>query len=217
MQRAGQAGAHGIQHDLDDIRRQPWWKDRAIGGFMSYWVYQHLGNLSPKEIREEGMLDTFVQLGDATTALTAWAEEAERDAGVPGGYRFSFYRELGPVRLVVIDSRTGRVLEPGARAMVYAEEWAWILEHADVDCEHLVLATSVPVNMPGGLHDLEQWNERVCDGAWGKPFARLGERIPRAESHRGSVLCRRGAAGGGGGRAAARFRACGRAGSAGVR
>ncbi len=165
---------------LDDIRQQPWWKDRAVGGFMSYWVYQHLGNLSPREIRAEGMLDTFVELGDATAALTAWAEEAERDAGVPGGYRFSFYRDLGPVRLVVIDSRTGRVLEPGGRAMVDAEEWAWVVEHADVECEHLVLATSVPVNMPGGLHDLEQWNERMCNGAWGRPFARLGERIRRA-------------------------------------
>jgi hypothetical protein len=165
---------------LDDIRRQPWWKDRVIGGFMSYWVYQHLGNLSPREIRSEGMLDTFVGLGDATAALTAWAEEAERAAGVPGGYRFSFYRDLGPVRLVVIDSRTGRVLEPGARSMVDDEEWTWIVEHADVDCEHLVLATSVPVNMPGGLHDLEQWNERMCNGAWGKPFARFGEAIRRA-------------------------------------
>ena len=63
---------------LDDIRRQPWWKDHVIGGLMSYWVYQHLGNLSPDEIRAEGMLDTFVELGDATAALTAWAEEAER-------------------------------------------------------------------------------------------------------------------------------------------
>ena len=157
---------------LDDIRQRPWWKDHAVGGFMSYWVYQHLGNLSPKEIRAEGMLDTFVELGDATAALTAWAEEAERASGVPGGYRFSFYRDLGPVRLVVIDSRTGRVLEPGARSMVDDDEWAWVVEHADVECEHLVLATSVPVNMPGGLHDLEQWDERLCDGAWGKPFAR---------------------------------------------
>ena len=28
---------------LDDIRRQPWWQDHVIGGLMSYWVYQHLG------------------------------------------------------------------------------------------------------------------------------------------------------------------------------
>jgi hypothetical protein len=165
---------------LTDIRQKPWWKDHAVGGLMSYWVYQHLGNLSPAEIRAEGMLDRFVELGDASAALTAWAEDAERANGVPGGYRFSYHRDLGPVRLVVIDSRHGRVLEPGARRMVDEEEWEWVVEHADVDCAHLVLATTVPVNMPGGLHDLEQWNERMCDGKWGKPFAWFGERIRRA-------------------------------------
>jgi hypothetical protein len=165
---------------LREIKREPWWHDRAVGGFMSYWVYQHLGNLSPAEIREEGMLDRFVELGDATAELRAWAERAERDSGVPGGYQFSFYRELGPVRLVVVDSRSSRVLEPGSRRMVDDDEWAWVVEHADVDCEHLVLATSVPVSMPGGLHELEQWDERLCNGAWGKPFAWLGERLRRA-------------------------------------
>jgi hypothetical protein len=164
----------------EGIRSQPWWHDRAVGGLMSYWVYQHLGNLSPAEMSKEGMLDRFVELGDATAELTAWAEQAERDSGVPGGYRFSFYRELGPVQLVVVDSRSSRVLEPGARRMLDDDEWAWVIKHADVDCEHLVLATSVPVNMPGGLHEIEEWDERLSDGAWGKPFAWLGERIRRA-------------------------------------
>jgi hypothetical protein len=165
---------------VDDIRRRPWWHDHVIGGLMSYWLYQHLGNLSPDEIRTEGMLERFIALGDATEALTAWAKESEKFTPVPGGYRFSFYRDLGPVRLVVIDSRNGRVLEPGARQMVDDDEWAWVVEHADVDCDHLVLATSVPVVMPGGLHDLERWNEKVSDGAWGRRFATVGEKIRRA-------------------------------------
>ncbi|HET9665999.1 MAG TPA: hypothetical protein VFP09_04565 [Desertimonas sp.] len=165
---------------VEDIRTKPWWHDHVIGGLMSYWVYQHLGNLSPSEIRAEGMLDRFVELGDATGALTDWAEESEASTPVRGGYRFSFYRDLGPVRLVVIDCRNGRVLEPRGRRMVDEREWEWVVDHADVECAHLVLATSVPVAMPGGLHDLEQWNERVCDGAWGKPFSRFGEAVRRA-------------------------------------
>src|SRR5690606_35621406 len=32
---------------------------------------------------------------------------------------------------------------------------------------------------PGGLHDLQAWNEAVCDGAWGRLFARAGERLRR--------------------------------------
>jgi hypothetical protein len=165
---------------VEETRRKPWWQTRVTGGLMSYWVYQHLGNLSPREIRDEGMLERFLELRDATAALTEWAKESDEFTPVPGGYRFSFFRDLGPVRLVVIDSRNGRVLEPGARQMVDDDEWAWVVRHADVDCDHLVLATSVPVAMPGGVHDLEQWSERVCNGAWGNRFARVGERIRRA-------------------------------------
>jgi hypothetical protein len=27
------------------------------------------------------------------------------------------------------------------------------------------------------MHDLEAWNEAVCEGAWGSPFAKLGEKV----------------------------------------
>ena len=36
---------------VTDIRAQGWWDDRIVGGFMSYWIYQHLGNLSPARAR----------------------------------------------------------------------------------------------------------------------------------------------------------------------
>ena len=162
-----------------DIRGKPWWQEHVTGGLMSYWVYQHLGNLSPDEIRAERMLDTYVELGDATEALREWALQSEEFTPVPGGYRFSFFRDLGPVRVVVIDSRNGRVLDPGARRMVDDAEWAWIEEHADVECQHLVLATSVPVVVPGGIHNLERWSERVANGAWGWPGRKLGEALRR--------------------------------------
>ena len=69
---------------VEDIRQQPWWQDHVIGGMMSYWVYQHLGNLSPDEIRSEGMLEQFIKLGDATAALTEWAQRAEKFTPVRG-------------------------------------------------------------------------------------------------------------------------------------
>jgi hypothetical protein len=43
-----------------------------------------------------------------------------------------------------------------------------------------VLATSLPLLLPHGIHDLEAWNEAVCGGAWGKRVARVGERLRRA-------------------------------------
>lgn len=32
---------------LADMRATPWWRERLLGGLTSYWVHQHLGNLSP--------------------------------------------------------------------------------------------------------------------------------------------------------------------------
>ncbi|GDY42388.1 hypothetical protein SANT12839_032700 [Streptomyces antimycoticus] len=29
------------------MRATPWWRERILSGLMSYWVHQHLGNLSP--------------------------------------------------------------------------------------------------------------------------------------------------------------------------
>ena len=44
------------------IRRKDWWEDHVIGGLMTYWLYQHLGNLSPAEIRTEGLLEALGQV-----------------------------------------------------------------------------------------------------------------------------------------------------------
>lgn len=162
-----------------DIRAEPWWHEHAIGGLMSYWIYQHLGNLSPSEIREEGMLERLTSVTDGTQILRTWAMESETFTPVPGGYRFSYYRDVGNVRVVVIDCRNGRVLEPGARQMVDDSEWAWIYDQAMEATGHIVLATSVPVFIPDGIHDLQVWNEHVVDGAWGSWASKRGEAIRR--------------------------------------
>ena len=165
---------------VQDTRREPWWAEHIIGGLVSYWIYQHLGNLSPRELRAEGMLEEAIAAGDAETMLRRWAGESEAFTPLPGGYRFSFFRELGDTRLVVIDSRNGRVLKPGSRAMVDDEEWAWVVEQCRAPARDLLIATSLPVLVPGGLHDLQMWSERICDGVWGRWAARLGERLRQA-------------------------------------
>lgn len=163
-----------------EIRQEPWWNDHVIGGLVSYWIYQHLGNLSPAEIRAEGMLAELVELDDGAEYLRDWARSSEEFTPVPGGYRFSFARRLGDVALVVIDARNSRVLEPGKRSIVDDDEWAWIVDNCETDARHLVIGSSVPAFVPGGIHDLQRWNERVCDGAWGRLGIRLGERVRRA-------------------------------------
>ena len=162
-----------------EIRQVPWWEQHVVGGLMSYWIYQHLGNLSPAEIREEGMLDAISAVADGGPYLREWARRSEEFTPVPGGYRFSFWRDLGRVRLVVVDCRNGRVLEKGHRSMLDADEAAWVTAHCRADVDHLLIAASLPVFVTGALHDLQSWNEAVCDGAWGRPGAWIGERIRR--------------------------------------
>ena len=146
-----------------DIRRQPWWQEHIIGGLMSYWIYQHLGNLSPERIREEGMLAALIAGGRRhATCCDGGRPSPSSTRPCPAATTSATTATSVDVRLVVIDSRNGRVLEPEARQMVDDDEWAWIAEHAAEPCRHLLIASSLPVLVPGGLHDLQQWNEAVC-------------------------------------------------------
>ncbi|MGI9048258.1 MAG: alkaline phosphatase D family protein [Rubrobacteraceae bacterium] len=175
-------------HDVNDdwnisrdwvemMRKKPWWQERIVGGFMSYWIYQHLGNLSPEELEEDEMYRRVRESEDASQALREFAYKADRETS---GTRWSFHRDFGRTRLIVVDSRAGRVLKNGRRLMVDDKEWRWIEEKAAGDFDHLLLGTSLPFLMPPGLHHFEAWNEAVCDGAWGKSAARLGEKLRQA-------------------------------------
>ncbi len=160
-----------------EMQQESWWAAHALGSTMSYWIYQHLGNQSPAQIREEGLLAELVEAGDGTARLESWAEAVRAD---PAGYRFSYSRHLGEVKVVVIDGRHGRELSGSRRRMVNAAEWAWVQAESSEPVRHLVVATTLPVFIPAGLHDLQVWNERVCDGAWGRFALRFGERVRRA-------------------------------------
>jgi hypothetical protein len=109
--------------------------------------------------------------------LREFALEADRTTA---GTRWSYSRRLGRSRLVVIDSRAGRVLQVNRREMLDDEEWRWVDGQLHGDVDHLLVATSLPFLLPRAIHDLEAWNEAVCAGAWGARAARLGERLRRA-------------------------------------
>jgi hypothetical protein len=80
----------------------------------------------------------------------------------------------------VLDSRAARVLGKDSREMIDEEEWDWVIEHSLGDFDHLVIASTLPVFMPQGIHHLEAWNEAVCAGRWGSFAATIGERFRRA-------------------------------------
>ena len=162
----------------DQMAELPWWPRRVRGGIGAYWIYQHLGNLSPSE-RAQDKLFTAVRSadGDAGALLDEFAEQSYAQ---PAGTQFSYVRDYGPTRFVMLDSRCARVLTPGNRAMIDDTEWNWFVEQVSGDYEHLVIGTSLPFLLPKGLHYAEAWNEAVCDGVWGARAARLGERMRQA-------------------------------------
>jgi hypothetical protein len=159
---------------VTDIRSQGWWDERIVGGFMSYWLYQHLGNLSPDELSDMDLYARVREADDAGDILRDYVFKADREVE---GTRWSYCRDIGPARLVMVDSRAGRVLDPGERSMVDEDEWRWIEEHATGDCDHLLIGTSLPLLLAPGMHYLEAWNEAVCEGAWGPAAAVFGEKL----------------------------------------
>ncbi|MGZ6693023.1 MAG: alkaline phosphatase D family protein [Solirubrobacteraceae bacterium] len=162
---------------IREIRTVPWWHERILGAYMSYWIYQHLGNLSPAELAENALLADVREAPDAEEILRAFAKHAEEEIA---GTRWSYHRDFGRTRLLVLDSRAGRVLDEERREMLSEQEWAWVEEWVTGDFDHLLIATSLPWLLSPGLHHLEAWNEAVCAGAWGRTAARLGEKIRQA-------------------------------------
>ena len=160
---------------VEEMRAKPWWDARITGAFMAYWIYQHIGNLSPPELAEETMLELVKHDDDAGPRLREVAREWDRESAAS---RWAYYRDFGDSRLLVVDSRAARVLADGRREMVDEEEWDWIVDHSLGAFDHLVIASTLPVFMPHGIHHLEAWNEAVCDGRWGKVAARLARAPP---------------------------------------
>ncbi len=162
-----------------DMQKTSWWEERITGGLMSYWIYQHLGNLAPVTLADDDLYQRVRAADDAEPLLREFAQAADREADGGKGARWSYRRDFGRIRLLVIDSRCGRVLE-GTRSMVSEPEFTWIEEQVQGEVDHLLIGTSLPWLMPRALHDLESWNEVLCDGARGQALARFGEVMRRA-------------------------------------
>ncbi|MFD8264200.1 alkaline phosphatase D family protein [Streptomyces althioticus] len=165
---------------VEDMRATSWWRDRVLSGLMSYWVYQHLGNLSPADIEADPVYAAVRETPDGTDALREFASRAEADATA---VRWSYRRDFGRVRLVMVDSRAARVLEEGRRSMLDRDEADWLRAQVSDDrgsYDHLLVGTSLPWLLPHLIHDIEVWSSVLCRGDKGPRWARLGEKLRRA-------------------------------------
>lgn len=159
-----------------------WWHERIVAGLASYWVYQHLGNLSPEERASDAVWQQITaHTGDDEIDISAeldrFADRADQD---PQSYRWSYSRDFGDTRLIVVDSRAARDLAPTRRALVDQAEMAWLDDRLRGGFRHVLVATSLPFLLPMGLHYVESWNESLSQGAWGKGAARVGEKLRQA-------------------------------------
>ncbi|MFJ6278395.1 alkaline phosphatase D family protein [Arthrobacter subterraneus] len=154
-----------------------WWHGRIVAGLASYWVYQHLGNLSSAARAEDPLWQKIASHHgpeelDLTADLDSFAERADAD---PLSYRWSYCRDIGDARIITVDSRAARVLEPARRSLLDETELTWLDEHFRGGVRHLLIATSLPFLLPRGLHHIESWDEALAEGAWGRLGSRMGE------------------------------------------
>jgi hypothetical protein len=156
-----------------------WWQDRVVGGLASYWVYQHLGNLGPEDRAVDELwkqISSYDGPGelDVSDALDALADRADQH---PETYRWSYSRDFDTqARLVVVDSRAARVLEPERRSMLDEGELMWLDAQLQGDVDHLLIGTSLPFLLAPGLHHIESFSEAIAEGAWSKPGMWVGEK-----------------------------------------
>jgi hypothetical protein len=165
---------------LADMRATDWWQERLLSGLMSYWVYQHLGNLSLDELAADPVYEGVREVPDGTDVLRTFAARADADAATA---RWSYRRDFGRVRLLMVDSRAARVLAEDRRAMLDPGEEAWLREQvldSPGSYDHLLLGTSLPWLLPHLVHDAEGWNAALCRGERGERWARVGEKVRRA-------------------------------------
>jgi hypothetical protein len=154
-----------------DMQAQGWWAERIASGLASYWIYQHLGNLDPDEIAADPLYAKIMAAEDATDLLHEFGARVDHEADVGHDprlwqamqYQWSFAVDVGRTRLVVLDTRASRVLDPAHRAMLPDGEWDWVVGQALGDVQHLVVGSSLPWLLPPGVHYLEAWNERLAD------------------------------------------------------
>ncbi len=165
-----------------EMAATPWWQERVVSGLASYWVYQHLGNLSPQERAQDAMWQRVVRhTGDDELDISAELDQlVERADANPKSYRWSLCRDFGDTRLIVLDSRAARNLSPDRRALLDDSEMAWLDGCMRGGFRHLLVATSLPFLLPMGLHYVESWNEAIAEGAWGKLPAKAAEKLRRA-------------------------------------
>ena len=158
-----------------EFEAKPWWRARISGAYQSYWIYEHLGNLSPAELATDETWRQVRQAGDAAAVLGGFALRADRRRTASAGASAAT-----PGRAGRGDRLRSRRVTRGQHA-AHGRRGGW--DGSPSRCRRLGPRGAghlLPLLLPRGIHGVEAWNEAVCDGAWGQRLARTGERLRQA-------------------------------------
>jgi phosphodiesterase/alkaline phosphatase D-like protein len=145
---------------LADMQTRPWWDERIRAGLTSYWVFQHLGNMTPRDLAADPVWQRL---------------QSDGKVEIPPGYRWSYRLDLGRTRMIIMDCRANRVLSEPVRRMFPQSEWDWLAEQAEADCDHLVLACSLPWLLAPAIHHVQAVME-VASRRYGGAVEKLRSR-----------------------------------------
>jgi len=165
-----------------DMDASPWWRQRIVSGLGSYWVYQHLGNLTAAQRAEDPLFAEVRRAAaagrDAGAEVDAAALRAHTE---PQSTLWSHEHAVGGSRVLMVDARASRdVADDADRSILGGPGGAWLDERLRGDTGHLIVATTLPFLLPRAVHHLEGWNEALCAGAWGGRLRGFAERLRRA-------------------------------------
>ncbi|MEJ2866604.1 alkaline phosphatase D family protein [Actinomycetospora sp. OC33-EN08] len=145
----------------EEMAQLDWWPTRIRAGLASYWVYQHLGNMDPETLEHDELYQKVVACeGDAYPLLEEFAARADEAVGRPSGVRWSYRWDLSGTRLLMVDSRCGRVLNDDERLMINDDTFTWLeAQVTDPDLDHVLIGSSIPWLMPPAISQVQTMDE----------------------------------------------------------
>ncbi len=163
-----------------EMEATEWWHERIVSGLASYWVYQHLGNLTPDERAADEVWQKIAahegtEEYDATELLARrWPSGPTRSRRRTDGATAA----TSATRPGCWSSTRGRpgCSIPSAGRCSTTTSCTWLDERMRGGFEHVLVGTSLPFLLAPGLHYVEAFSEALASGGWGKAARREGRR-----------------------------------------
>lgn len=152
---------------LNEKQATNWWFSKLEADLTAYWIYQGAGNLSPSEWNSDERMKALIppiysHNRDVTSRMhSLFSSYATGNKKA----RWSYVRDVGSTRIIVVDDRSRRDLTN--RKMMDDEEWNWFANLVRTsNLPNLIIIFSLPFLLPEGIHELESSSEASTQFPW---------------------------------------------------